>query len=457
MSNNKNNKAFYINLEKIKQQLTQCQQETVKKLFQELYVDQNQGGNIDQQVYQALEQLNPQTEIQKNMVQFTKANQIINQNQPSEKEKIGLKVKNDQLMQKFYQNQQNSQIPQQDSMQFLLALQSMYKQDGVQIFISDQKIQSLEKDQNYLIQQSYLQIGFHNQAVYYSVQIDKKSSLYNTLIGINTKEGLNEFLSKFKEQIGQMINSQNPQQDVTIVSISFDQIPQIDFKIASQFFNRQEIKKKLTFQDLGFSLSQKSLLENAKLTVEQFNPQFNMEWDNDNFKGRKYEVRGQLQIYGEKNPIDHIYHFPIGYKGFGLNIDRFGQDKSWISQNADSKTWIILYHGTKEEAIEGIMKVNITPGVHNAYGGYKCRITNTSIKQGQYGNVYLTDDLTVAEKYATATSTHDGKQFHIIFQCRVNPQGVKSPLYEKRYYTVEDNLNIRPYRIRLKESQQISV
>ncbi|EAR91691.1 hypothetical protein TTHERM_00394640 (macronuclear) [Tetrahymena thermophila SB210] len=441
-------------LENIKQQLTQNQQETVKKLFQELTVDQNQAQNIDQQVQQVLVQLNPKTEINTNMVQFTKAHQIINQNQPSEQEKFNLKQKNDQIVQQFYQNLQNIQNPKQESMQCLLALQNMYKQDGVQTFITDQQIQNLEKDQNYLIQQSYLQIGFHNQAAYFSLQIDKNSSLYENLMSIKTKQHLDEFLSKFKEMIGKMINSQTPQQDITIVSISFDQQPQIDFKIASQSLTRQEIKKKLTFQDLGLSLSEKSLLESAKLTVDMFNPQFNMEWG-DNYKGRK-EVRGQLQIYNQKEPVDHNYHFPVGYKGFALNIDRYGQDKLWISQNADSKTWIVLFHGTKEKAIEGIMKDNLAPGMNNAYGGYICRITNTKIKEGKNANVYLTDDLTVAEKYATATSTHNGKQFHIIFQCRVNPKGVKSPVHQTNYYTVEDNFNIRPYRILLKEYQQKS-
>ncbi|KAL4484296.1 hypothetical protein ABPG72_006407 [Tetrahymena utriculariae] len=185
-----------------------------------------------------------------------------------------------------------------------------------------------------------------------------------------------------------------------------------------------------------------------------FNPQFNMECG-DSFRC-KYEVRGQLKFYNQQNPIDHIYHFPVGYKGFALNIERYGQDKSWISQNADSKTWIVLFHGTQEKTIEGIMKHNLAPRLRNVFGGTMCRITNTKIKEGQNANFYQTDEKAVAECYAKVTSTYDGKSFHIIFQSRVDPQGVKSPIQENRYYTVEDNQNIRPFRILLKEIQQKS-
>ncbi|KAL4455861.1 hypothetical protein ABPG74_003271 [Tetrahymena malaccensis] len=436
---------------------SQNQQEQVKQILQEFTVDCNQQGDVDKQVQQVLELLNPQAEIPTNLIEFTKAHQIILQNQPTEEEKTSLQTKNDELLQLYNDNQQNVQQSQncyRDTMKCLLALQNMYQQDGIQTFLTDQPIQSLEQEKNYQIQQQFLQIGLHNQAAYFSAKINNHSHLYEDLIGAKAKENVNTFLIKFKEQIGQMVNSENPLQDITIVKISLDLLPQIDFQVTSKLFDQKEIKKKITFQDIGLTFSEKSLLEGAKLSVDMFDPRYNMEWSKS-FQGKSV-VRGQLRLYDQIDPVDHLYYFPVGYKGYALNIDRYGEDKSWISSSSDSQTWIVLYHGTKEKAVGDITKNNLAPGIHNAYGGTTCRITNTLIKQGPNANVYLTDDLAVAEKYATASSAHDGKQYHIIFQCRVNPQGVKSPKLKSSYYTVEDNLNIRPYRILLKECKQNS-
>ncbi|EAR91692.1 hypothetical protein TTHERM_00394650 (macronuclear) [Tetrahymena thermophila SB210] len=459
-SQNKDLNQYKSKYEEVQSELenyksNQNKQEQVKKIFQEFSVDSNQPGDIDKQVQQVLELLNPQVEISTNLVEFTKAHQIILQNQPSEEEKISLQAKNDELVQMYNDNYKKAQQSLNcigESMKCLLALQNMYLQDGIQTFLTDQPIQNLEKEQNYQIQQSFLQVGLHNQASYYSAIINSHSYLYQNLVETKAKESVNEFLVKFKEQIGQMVNSDNPKQDITIVKISFDQQPQVDFQVVSKQFNHQEIKKKISLQDIGMSFSEKSLLEGAKLSVDMFDPQFNMEWGK-NFQGQSTK-RGQLTLFDQVNPVDHLYYFPVGYKGYALNIDRYGYDKSWISSNSDSKTWIVLYHGTKEKAVENITKNNLIAGQNNAYGGTTCRITNTKIKQGPNANIYLTDDLAVAEEYAVATSAHDGKKYHVIFQCRVNPQGVKSPKLKPSYYTVEDNLNIRPYRILLKECKQ---
>ncbi|KAL4484297.1 hypothetical protein ABPG72_006408 [Tetrahymena utriculariae] len=67
---------------------TQNEQQAIIKIFKKLTIDQNYAGNIDQQIQQILAQLNPQIQIQYNIVQFTKAHQIINQNQPTEQEKF---------------------------------------------------------------------------------------------------------------------------------------------------------------------------------------------------------------------------------------------------------------------------------------------------------------------------------------------------------------------------------
>ncbi|KAL4512661.1 hypothetical protein ABPG72_020498 [Tetrahymena utriculariae] len=455
------NEELQKNLEASKLKQVEIQIENIKKLFNEIKNIYQQGGNGDQQIKEVLQQLNPQTKIQDNQVQFTKAYNVVSQSQPSDSQRKEFQIKNDNIVQKYLQgSQQINKInaPQnqankgdQDSLKCLIILQNMFKQDGISTFITDAPIQTLEKDQNYKVQQSFLQVGLHNQAQYFSIKIDKQSKLYQNLIQSKTKQNVNEFIQKLKEDLGQKVNSQNPQQDITILNAHFDKDLQIDFQIKSQQFNSQELKKKITFSDIGLSVSEKSLLEFAKLSVNIFDSQYNNEWP-ESQKG-KYDIRGQLKFFNKINPVDHIYHFPAGYKGYALNINRYGEDKSWISQKGDEKTWIVLFHGTNENAISGIIKENLTPGYRNYHGGGKCRITNTIIKDGPNANVYLTDDMSVAEHFAKISSTFEGKKYYIIFQCRVNPSGVKSPEKEPRYYTVEDNINIRPYRILLREVQ----
>ena len=41
------------------------------------------------------------------------------------------------------------------------------------------------------------------------------------------------------------------------------------------------------------------------------------------------------------------YHFPTNCYGFGLNINRYGEDKNWIEMDGNPEEWRILYHGTE--------------------------------------------------------------------------------------------------------------
>ncbi|KAL4478034.1 hypothetical protein ABPG72_013473 [Tetrahymena utriculariae] len=448
-----------IQLQKDLDDNSQKQQETVKEIIQQLSCSQIKGNNIDAQVQQVLTQLNPQIQIEPNQIQFAKALSIIEKNKPSEQEKINLQTKNNELVQKYQTDQLNN--AQQattanvnnkaslDSIKCLLVLQNMYKEDGVTTFITDQPISQLQKEESYQQQQSFIQIGLHDKASYFQMKFDKQAALYNELMQTKTKNNLNDFLKKFKSIIGLRINSYNPQQEVIIMNVGFVQAPQIDFQVNSNQYTNKQLKKAITFRDIGVSVSEQSLLDFAKLSVDMFNPKYNMEWG-DNYKG-KSEPRGQLKFYNQTNPVYHIYNFPVGYKGYALDVSKYGNDLSWISSNGDSKTWIVLFHGTNENALSGIMQNNLLPGQRNAYGGKLCRITNTNIKQGSNANVYLTDSIQEAERFAKQTSIYNQKKFQIIYQCRVNPSGVKSPNDNHLYYTVEDNLNIRPYRILLKE------
>jgi len=112
----------------------------------------------------------------------------------------------------------------------------------------------------------------------------------------------------------------------------------------------------------------------------------------------------------------------------------------------------VLFHGTGHKALKGIIDSNkIIPGIHNAYGGYKCRITGTIIKAGSNVNTYLADDVLEAEPYSLRLNKVDNVPYSLVFQCRVNPKKVKSPEACPEYYTVENPLDdIRPYRLLIK-------
>jgi len=114
----------------------------------------------------------------------------------------------------------------------------------------------------------------------------------------------------------------------------------------------------------------------------------------------------------------------------------------------------VLFHGTGHKNLNGIIYENkINPGYRNAYGGYKCRITGTIIKEGANVNTYLADDVLVAEPYSIDLNKVDKVSYSLVFQCRVNPNKVKSPKDKPAYYTVENPLDdIRPYRLLVKQT-----
>lgn len=97
--------------------------------------------------------------------------------------------------------------------------------------------------------------------------------------------------------------------------------------------------------------------------------------DYSNKKPSKNEYRGALP-FKNKGYIPQAYNYPIGFKGYGLNvIDKYGDDIKWISKSKDISTWIVLYHGTSDEFVESIMVKNLKPGKRDLYENHKCRIT----------------------------------------------------------------------------------
>ncbi|CAD8111171.1 unnamed protein product [Paramecium primaurelia] len=182
------------------------------------------------------------------------------------------------------------------------------------------------------------------------------------------------------------------------------------------------------------------------LSPDDFNPKFNRTWDNFPEK----EQRG---------PPYHRYdyYFPIGCQGFGLNVEKYGND-DWIKMDGNPNEWRILYHGTKNFAISQIVKNNLVPGCGQAHANDQCK--------DEFGNtvfvgngIYFSDKLSVCvydgNEYAPFTQVGD-KQFAVIFMSRVNPKKIRQSDLMKslNYFVVNESKDVRPYRILLHEKKE---
>ncbi|CAG8650021.1 1869_t:CDS:1 [Acaulospora morrowiae] len=124
------------------------------------------------------------------------------------------------------------------------------------------------------------------------------------------------------------------------------------------------------------------------------------------------------------------YHLPIGWKKFGLNVDRYG-DYKWLGTGLDA--WPISYHGTDGDAAGSI-----------AVGGYDIN----KGKRFAYGRgIYSSPYSDVAEKYSKEfTFSLDNNKYKLMFQNRVDPTDLRKENQDKYWITNSDQ-NIRPYAL----------
>ena len=144
---------------------------------------------------------------------------------------------------------------------------------------------------------------------------------------------------------------------------------------------------------------------------------------------------GQKKIIGGK-----YYDPPKGYFGIGLNIEKFGKDKTWIGACNAKGEWPIAYHGVGARCIynkaKSIIKNNLVPGKTSYYGI----------------GVYFGREIKVADEYAKACQ--DFNEYYIVFMCRVNPEKLKIVRKNPEYWLLPGNGKgeyIRPYRLLVKE------
>ena len=144
---------------------------------------------------------------------------------------------------------------------------------------------------------------------------------------------------------------------------------------------------------------------------------------------------GQKKIIGGKK-----YDPPKGYFWIGLNIEKYGKDKTWIGKSNQKGEWPIAYHGVGARSIynkaRSMIKNNLVPGKTSYYGT----------------GVYFGREIKVADEYAKACQ--DFNEYYIVFMCRVNPEKLKIVRKNPEYWLLEGNGKgeyIRPYRLLVKE------
>lgn len=160
------------------------------------------------------------------------------------------------------------------------------------------------------------------------------------------------------------------------------------------------------------------------LDPRMFNPRYHYDFT-DVKAGEETHVRGGL-----------IYQRPHGWNRLALNVaGRYGSGQEWLGSSGKDGEWAVSFHGTKKGAVGNIaaMGYDLGKGVRFAYGR----------------GIYSSPDPAIAETYAT-TFTHDGKNYKMMMQNRLNMEDTQV-VYKGKYFLTEKEANIRPYGILYKE------
>ncbi|EAR88566.1 hypothetical protein TTHERM_00185400 (macronuclear) [Tetrahymena thermophila SB210] len=335
------------------------------------------------------------------------------------------------------------------------ALFQHFRQQGCKVQITNK----INQDETYAnsYQSQLVLTGQTDQLKYIQVDIDDKQYNYSKIISEPATK--NEVISRFVKATSNQYGVSKDR--ITIIDIKKGLKNIINFitsieglEIDHQFKTATDQYQK-EFPKAQISSVVKSLIDNYQISDQYFDERYNMYWDSDHDELVTY--RGSLPRQGQ-GLVRQRYYFPVGFQGYGLNVQKWlKEDQSWFGQNSDKKVWIVLYHATDEKGFKGISESYIMPGYRNAYGGTKCRLTNKTILGGDGANSYFSDRASgpnSSEGYGGKICLGN-KKYILLFQCRVNPNHVRSPVDRETYYTVEKEYaqqSVRPYRILLKEA-----
>jgi len=191
-----------------------------------------------------------------------------------------------------------------------------------------------------------------------------------------------------------------------------------------------------------------NLLNNIILSPNMFVPNF--------CKNLKDWPKGDDLARGREK-----YHPPYGWIGIALKIgNKYGKDNEWLGKDGkNEKEWCVAYHGigrgNELDKVYSIIQTNLRKGPKQRFSGYR-NIRKASINKYEYcqKGVYLTPDISKAEKYAGKTKLGVyKKEFQFAIQARVDPNKIRDPGYFPVNWILNGgNDEIRPYRLLVKMS-----
>ncbi|EXX66682.1 uncharacterized protein OCT59_011746 [Rhizophagus irregularis] len=140
------------------------------------------------------------------------------------------------------------------------------------------------------------------------------------------------------------------------------------------------------------------------------------------------------------------YKRPCGWKRFAINVLNKYDNNIWLGVDRNSSTssaqneWPVSYHGTARDNCKLISEV-----------GYDLLMG----KRFLFGRgIYSTPDIDIAYRFATRF-THDGDNYKVVFQNRVNPNDLVKVSKEEtgvgEYWISPKNDDLRPYGICIKK------
>jgi len=87
--------------------------------------------------------------------------------------------------------------------------------------------------------------------------------------------------------------------------------------------------------------------KDAALSVNDFDAKHNMTWEIFNY--------GTTENRGAKDK-PQPYFFPIGWKGFALNVSgKYGENDNWLKMDGNKEEWYVMFHGTNFGGCQAIM------------------------------------------------------------------------------------------------------
>ena len=194
----------------------------------------------------------------------------------------------------------------------------------------------------------------------------------------------------------------------------------------------------LNLDNLVIKLSEYNLYEKSDIYHQISPDMFDIRWNKSKWSEKTNKKRGGKS-----------YNPPIGYIGHGLRVlNEYDNDNTWIGNSNCAGEWPVAYHGTNLNAAVSILVNGLKKGNRQAFKN-DININKKSIFGEKVigEGVYLTPFIKIADHYSAPING-----YKCVLMCRVNPNKIRVPQNEKKYWILNGNFNeIRPYRLLIKK------